>query len=750
MMKRGYSLPLVLLILTTLSVAVVALAQVVAASSKTTGAMLGRRKALYACDGVVRGLSVKAREYFATTPVPHPVTLRDFLCESPAPGCAAIDGWFPGFTVEAVTIGTGNVNDIGEISNGPFAGQSARRTDMTLKVELLHENGRRCRVAQNMVNGQIGLFQFAVFSGIPMDLLVPPTMNIAGRVHVNGNFCAGGNFPNLTIERITVSGTLDADCGTGSGFSVINRQNGAPVGMSGSNDGTSATWATSALTTWNGNALDRTHGVPNLRLPVATGSIVQPGANQGGGVVANTDTLRLMLDPPRTNDPPDVTAERLAEEADIRIINGAWFLNDGSFPGTPIWHDHHVAYPDDQHQPHEKDTADNLKRFTPPLPGAPAAPTPFARGYSFYERDAAGSIINNEGLTPSVVSYGRLTNNGRRVPGNGGVVAVNHADLLNAARNGFRDTRHAMDGDGAAAMTLPLNFDVGAFVTQLGNGNPNELGAVLAARGRPFNGIVWITSTWPDVHRGYGGNVAPAPAPAPDPARVPRALCGDFATVPLAQPGGIDTCTGPGATSNAYSAVRVLNARVIDPAVLPRGLTIATNLPLYSLGDVNTGSLVGGVPGTPRTVDPAGPWVPLMLAGDAYTMLSNVWDDAPRGAGADNGCISNAAETHVAAAVLAGHVQSTNFGLTTGWGGGINNFPRFLECWSGIPSRITGSLVIGFLSVHARDEYVFPSEGVYSAPQRFWGFDTNFANPAHQPPGTPSFFVQAVERWDRD
>jgi hypothetical protein len=220
--------------------------------------------------------------------------------------------------------------------------------------------------------------------------------------------------------------------------------------------------------------------------------------------------------------------------------------------------------------------------------------------------------------------------------------------------------------------------------------------------------------------------------------------------VPLAQPGGIDTCTGPGATSNAYSAVRVLNARVIDPAVLPRGLTIATNLPLYSLGDVNTGSLVGGVPGTPRTVDPAGPWVPLMLAGDAYTMLSNVWDDAPRGAGADNGCISNAAETHVAAAVLAGHVQSTNFGLTTGWGGGINNFPRFLECWSGIPSRITGSLVIGFLSVHARDEYVFPSEGVYSAPQRFWGFDTNFANPAHQPPGTPSFFVQAVERWDRD
>lgn len=734
-MRRGYSLPLVLLVLSTLSVAIITLVVVVAASSKTTGAMVGRRKALYACDGVIRGLSVKARDYFATTPTPDPTTLRNHLCGSAFPGCAAIDSWFPGFTVEAVTVGTGAINTIGEIANGPFAGQSARRTDMTLKVELLHESGRRCRVAQTMVNGQIGLFQFAVFSGIPMDLLNPRPMSITGRVHINGDFCGGGKFPNLSIERLTVSGTLDAGCGTGSGFNVKDRLSGNLKRLTSGNDGTSGPWASFALSEWNGNALDKAHGVPNLRLPVSTSSKVQPGANQAGADMANADTLRLMLDPPRTNDPPDVKAERLAEKADLRIINGVWYLNDGSFPGTVIWHDHHLAYPP---LPHETDTADNLKPLSPSsLPAAPAAPSPFAMGYSFYERDA-GNIVNDEAITPSVVSYGRLTTSGRRVPGLEAAAALTQANLVSAASTGFKDSRNARDNPGGApVMTLPLNFDVGAFIVQLGNMNTNELGSVFAARGTPFNGIVWITSTWTGVHKGYPGGSGARPDSAPEPSvgTIPRAMC-------------IDPC---GVADIPYSAVRVVNAGTISPVVLPRGLTIATNLPLYTLGDVNTGSLVGvapGTPGTPRTTDPAGPWVPVMLAGDAFTMLSNAWDDQTRGSGAATRCLTNPTETHVVAAILAGHVQSTNFG--SGWGGGINNFPRFLECWSGIASRITGSLVIGFRSVFARDEYVAPSVGVYTAPQRFWGFDTNFANPAHQPPGTPFFFVQAVEHWDRD
>ena len=37
-----------------------------------------------------------------------------------------------------------------------------------MTVEMVSDTGRACRVTQRMVNSQIGLFQFAVFSGVPI------------------------------------------------------------------------------------------------------------------------------------------------------------------------------------------------------------------------------------------------------------------------------------------------------------------------------------------------------------------------------------------------------------------------------------------------------------------------------------------------------------------------------------------------------------------------------------------------------
>jgi hypothetical protein len=55
--------------------------------------------------------------------------------------------------------------------------------------------------------------------------------------------------------------------------------------------------------------------------------------------------------------------------------------------------------------------------------------------------------------------------------------------------------------------------------------------------------------------------------------------------------------------------------------------------------------------------------------------------------------------------------------------------------------------VIGYRSVYQRQRFHLFS---YRPPDRLWSFDTNLASPARQPPGTPNFFVQAVERWRRD
>lgn len=60
MQRRGYSMPLVMLVLTTLGLGLVSLTTVVADGAKTSGSLAGRRRTLYACDGVARALAISA------------------------------------------------------------------------------------------------------------------------------------------------------------------------------------------------------------------------------------------------------------------------------------------------------------------------------------------------------------------------------------------------------------------------------------------------------------------------------------------------------------------------------------------------------------------------------------------------------------------------------------------------------------------------------------------------------------------
>lgn len=749
---RGYALPLVIIVLGTLGSAMTVMVFVLSASAKTTSAMLGRRETLYACDGIVRGLTVKSRDYFATTAVPTAAGLRDHLCGvGTAPLCPPIDSWTPDFVIEEVDAVTGAVDVVEEVPTGPFRGQMARRTDIDLTVAARKASvTQRCRVTQTAVNSQIGLFQFAVFSSIYMDLFNPPPMKINGRVHINGDFCAGGS--DLTIEKLTASGRiLTSGCpalnDSGAGFFIVDANNptNAPA-IAPANDGNESNWRTTSLATWHGNAQDKSHNVPVLRLPVATSTATQLGTNASGATLSNANTLRLMIDPPDGSDGPDAAAERLANKADIRIINGVWYKRTGTtFPGTPIWSDHPAAY--------SPVTEEVSVVGTQAYPLSNAGP----KRYSYYETNGSDVVVNDP--APSVVSYGALLNTTTlgKPSGAGIAAATTDEDRLNGTRTGFVDRRMELGLSGSdqeRAKILPLNFDVGAFVDALANGtNPGELGAVFPPG--TFNGIVWIANTW----QGFNNGFSPAGlAGLPERKGSGAAL----ASVPLPLCGGSGILAGAVAKAACSSslalpsAVRVWNAEQIDSTVLPGGLTIATNGPIYTLGDFNTGSLVGGVP-TAAPQQPshkesgASSWVPMLVAGDALTVQSNAWSDntkpwsaAPLSANSCSGS-DNALTTTLVTAVLAGHVQTS----TTKAGGGINNFPRFIECWSGVPLRIHGSLVIGFRSVYQRQPFVNPSS-VYFPPQRFWDFDPNLAKPANQPPGTPSFFVQAVERWQRD
>jgi len=201
-------------------------------------------------------------------------------------------------------------------------------------------------------------------------------------------------------------------------------------------------------------------------------------------------------------------------------------------------------------------------------------------------------------------------------------------------------------------------------------------------------------------------------------------------------------------------ALRILNA-----ATLPNPMTFATEWPLYVKGDYNRYNKQ-----------------PSSLAGDGLDILSNAWVDIQNKppanvfntcknqvvAGSPCGSYSswaagwtkkNSLETWVNAAILAGHwptpcdheesscaADGSSAYYTDWYGGGLENFPRFLEHWynsSGVRQTLhyRGSLVSPFTSQKTTGTW---NGTYYTPPQRDWSFDTDFRDPRLLPPGTPN------------
>src|SRR4029077_3931040 len=110
---------------------------------------------------------------------------------------------------------------------------------------------------------------------------------------------------------------------------------------------------------------------------------------------------------------------------------------------------------------------------------------------------------------------------------------------------------------------------------------------------------------------------------------------------------------------------------VADGILLPTdGLTVATPRPLYVEGYFNAPTLTVGSTDTSRTR-------PASLVGDAISVLSTSWTDSANTSTLGNN--HTAGDTTVNAAFLAGIVPTT----VGHYSGGLENFPRFLENWSG-------------------------------------------------------------------
>jgi hypothetical protein len=180
----------------------------------------------------------------------------------------------------------------------------------------------------------------------------------------------------------------------------------------------------------------------------------------------------------------------------------------------------------------------------------------------------------------------------------------------------------------------------------------------------------------------------------------------------------------------------------------PLGVTVATDQAMYVLGNFNQGTANGGPPRQPAS-----------LIGDSINVISqNYWQTQAAcntlfcrdgqstqllGSGT-----RTASATWVNAAFLGGvDTTALDGGTQTVYNGGLENYPRFHETWSGIALTYQGSFVSLGTAQHVNGPWLGTGAAfeIYNPPTRNWNFDAAFNNVANLPPLTPRFvYVQQV------
>ena len=193
---------------------------------------------------------------------------------------------------------------------------------------------------------------------------------------------------------------------------------------------------------------------------------------------------------------------------------------------------------------------------------------------------------------------------------------------------------------------------------------------------------------------------------------------------------GIDSLyvfSGVPLTDTQLPAVRLVNGQQLPSS----GLTVATPLPLYVLGNYNVQTPDGTSIGNNNAVYT----YPAAFMADAVTILSSNWNDGYDGS--TDLVQRTAVDATVNAAILQGIVPSTTVGGNQYYSGGAENFLRLLEDWSTNTLTYNGSMVAMFNCRYGTNYWQSP--GIYyNEPVWQRGFDTNFLDQNKLPPGTPN------------
>lgn len=197
---------------------------------------------------------------------------------------------------------------------------------------------------------------------------------------------------------------------------------------------------------------------------------------------------------------------------------------------------------------------------------------------------------------------------------------------------------------------------------------------------------------------------------------------------------GVD---GPDSAGLNHYGVRVRNGSELASSVAGapdiRGLTVVTGQAVYVQGDYNAVNKK-----------------PAAFLADSLNVLSNNWNDANSAAALGSRVAS---DTTINAAFLAGTDTTGEIEGAAGqnlgqYNGGVENYPRFHELWTGHTLTYLGSFVSLNTPRHVDGDWVYGSPQ-YTAPARAWGYDEEFDDAANLPPLSPRFVYLRQELFVR-
>jgi hypothetical protein len=194
-------------------------------------------------------------------------------------------------------------------------------------------------------------------------------------------------------------------------------------------------------------------------------------------------------------------------------------------------------------------------------------------------------------------------------------------------------------------------------------------------------------------------------------------------------------------------AVKLINGNLLTavgpcPGGVSCGLTFASENPVYIQGDYNANSGGNG------WNDPS---IATSVVGDAVTLLSDNWNDinsfsSPYAQTARQGSTSWY-RTAIIGGVIPYFPQPAGTGNDYGTDGGVHNFLRYIETWSGT-LNYEGSMINLYYGRQAIGTFKCCNT-VYNPPTRGYNFDNNFLNPTLLPPRTPLFRDVNTTGWTR-